>query len=298
MGRSKFLDLCLVECIEIPRCRRDLGFVTNTNMFDILQATPVPACDQRLLFDVTSTVEMSLDFMENMHPAILLNQCMAVNLSVSYFTIMGAAKEAGLHRIGGLVKRTFQRLREKTELALALLSKDATRSTFTCCSDANQHEGSSSFVSLPAISACDVACSALSDAEVVTARATSLLHKFPEQYELVDSILRHKPGHEIGFIDKEGRSQILEAIHKQQQHRLSQKKDDSKQKAKTAMGVRPALKEYVLRNLDDSCPCQLSVRYADESVMFNNHNRGGNDNIRTDKQQGGVVIALTKSLDE
>lgn len=142
------------------------------------------------------------------------------------------------------------------------------------------------------ISACDAACSALSDAEVLTARATSLLHKFPEQYELVESILRHEPGHEIDLSDAKGRSNILQAIHKQQQQKLSSKKSFlPKQDNDAIFSVRPALREYLLRNLDDSRPCQLSVRFADELVMFNRSN--------TDQGiDGGMIIALTKSFTE
>ena len=45
------------------------------------EASPIPASEQKLLFDVSSTVEMALDFMENMHPGRL--RCCIVVLCVS-----------------------------------------------------------------------------------------------------------------------------------------------------------------------------------------------------------------------
>jgi len=261
------------------------------------EATAISASEQKLLFDVTSTVEMALDFMENMHPAILVNQVLAVNMAVSYFTIMGAAKEGGVQKIGGLIKRAFQRLRERTEQALDMLSGDATRSTSGAFNDIRRQEGSSSFISVSVISACDAACTALSEAEVLTARATSLLHKFPGQYELIDSILRHEPGRRIPLLDETGQSQILEVIQAQQAQAQAKINKGTSQSidVKPMLGPRPALREYVLRNLDDSHPCQLSVRFADEVVVLNNSkaNRG-----ELPSRGGGLLLALTKSLVE
>jgi Rab3 GTPase-activating protein catalytic subunit len=264
------------------------------------EARPIAASEQKPLFDVSSTVEMALDYMEQIHPAILINQIMAVNLAVAYFTLMGAAKEVGVLHVKGLLQGTFQRLRDRTEHALELLSMDATKSTSASCSDARHHEGSSSFISLQAISACDAACSALSEAEVLTARATSLLHKFPEQYDLVGSILQHEPGYEITLSNRKAQQQILHAIQQQQQQQQTEaKKPSTASDANPSYVVRPALREYILRNLDDSHPCQLSVRFGDEIAMLN---RSKSNNSRAGNQEhasgGGLIIALTKSLAE
>ena len=212
---------------------------------------------------------------------------------------MGAAKEAGVHKVGGFVRRAFQRLRERTEQALEALSGDATRSTSGTFNDAERQEGSSSFISLAVISACDAACSALSEAEVLTTRATSLLHKFPGQYALVESILRHEPGHEIRLVDQKGQSQILQAIHDQQMQNKPKEGTSTPPDSKASLGPRPALREYVLRNLDDSHPCQLSVRFADDEAILkkkaSHNNRAGGENV---SHGGGLLLALTKSLAE
>jgi Rab3 GTPase-activating protein catalytic subunit len=261
------------------------------------EATPIPASEQKLLFDVTGTVEMALDFMENMHPAILVNQVMAVNLAASYFTLVSAAKEVGALKVGGPVQRSFQRLREKTEKALELLSADATRSTSAACNVSRRKEGGSNFVSLGVISACDDACTALSEAEVVTARATSLLNKFPSQYGLVESFLMNSPGDDISLTDENAQSQILQTIHRQQLENKSKAKRGPAHESKANAGAMPELREYVLRNLDDSSPCQLSVRFADDSVMLHRASTKPNrTSTHAATSCGGMIVALTKCL--
>lgn len=264
------------------------------------EASSKPASEQRPLFDISSTVEMAIDFLETMHPAILVNQVMAVNLAVAYFTLIGAAKELGVLRVGGLVQRYFDKLRQNTENALDLLSGDATQSTSASFDDPRRHDGASSFVSLQVISCCDAACNALSDAEVITARTASLLHKFPEQYDLVERMLQRDPGEEIATSDPEARRYILHAIQNQQEQGKSTSKSSLVHDKSSTPVVRPALREYVLRNLDDSHPCQLSVRFGDDLALLNKGKNGGKQKgIGTNtKNEGGLIIALSRSLAE
>lgn len=263
------------------------------------EASPKAASEQGPLFDALSTVEMAIDFLENMHPAILVNQVLAVNLSVAYFTLLAAAKEAGVLKIGGHVQRYFQRLREKTESALELLSGDATMSSFASFNETRHQEGSSSFVSQRVISACDIACDALSEAEVTTARATSLLHKFPEQYELVESILNREPGKEIVLSDTDAQYQILGTIQKQQNQQQPPTSQLPSADKSAALAIRPVLREYVLRNLDDAHPCQLSIRCGDELAMLRKpENRASKKKGTGLNGGGGIIIALTKTARE
>jgi hypothetical protein len=132
----------------------------------------------------------------------------------------------------------------------------------------------------------------------MTARATSLLHKFPEQYELVESILRREPGDEIILSGSEAQHQILNVIQKQQDQgqRRSKAATSSNDDIAATNVARPALREYVLRNLDDANPCQLSVRVGDETAMRKKTfvNAQGKDSLSGE----GLVIALTKSCGE
>ena len=259
------------------------------------EAHAIPASDQKPLFDVTSTVELALDFMENMHPAILLNQVLAVNMAVSYFTIIEAGKDAGVHKVGGLITRAFQKLRARTEQALEMLSGDATRSTTGSPNDARCQEGSSSFISVPVISACDAACSALSEAEVLMARAISLLHKFPGQYALVQSVLCHEPGCEISLTDQKERSQILQVVYEQQlESRPTGSAPPTQPEMKTCINALPTLREYLFRNLDDVTPCQLSVRYAAKAVVVNEPT--GEEQVP--HSEGGLLLSVTECVAE
>ena len=122
------------------------------------EATALPASEQRPLFEVFSTVEMSLDYLENMHPAILMNQVMAVNLSNAYFLLANSAKDAMKVDV---VKKLLSRLRKQTEEALALLAEEAGNATNAFYSAQCDDDGSASnFVSIEAVAACEAVCAA------------------------------------------------------------------------------------------------------------------------------------------
>jgi len=249
------------------------------------QSSPVPAAEQQPLFDHFSTVEMVIDYLEQLHPANLMNQVMAVNLSSAYFALASSAKAT--MKIG-IVQLSLKRLRQKTEKALKLLSHDSLGNLSQIKDSLNGSSGStvgttsgmtsSIFASDQAIYACEDVCNALSVTETMIARATSLLHKFPNQYKLVSDLLRFADGSTLALTDRTGRSNFLNLVFNQQQ-KENKLLDPSKDKLPN-----PMLREYVFRNLDDENPCQLAVRFGDEVT---NLDRGENE--------GGVLLALSKS---
>lgn len=249
------------------------------------EATPVPAAEQDPLFHYESTVEMCLDYLEQLHPTSLMNQVMAVNLSSAYFALASSAK--GTMKIG-IVQLSMKRLRQKIENALHLLSRDSTGflsqqvgagagSGSTAGSTTTSH-----FTSEQTISACEGACDALSVAETMVARATSLLDKFPNQYGLVSDLLRFADGSTLGLTSRDGRATFLNAILEQQQKRNPISNDDTQDGLPS-----PMLREYVFRNLDEEHPCQLAVRFGDEDA---GPDQGENE--------GGVLLALMKAYDD
>jgi Rab3 GTPase-activating protein catalytic subunit len=248
------------EAIQILTATRD--FFSNT--WD--EATPCAAMDQEPLFDAFSTVEMVLDSFETMHPASLVNQIMAVNLSTAYFTLVSSAGDA-LHV--GMVTSALKELREKTEHALRLLARDVTYGTFPEVDFQDILDRLPKHASLEAIRACDAACNSLSIAEASVARTISILHKFPRQYDLVQNMLRRADSEPLVLENAQGRSGILHVIHKQQA-------------VADTLPV-PSLREYILRNTDENNPCQLCVRFGDEGAF---------EGIGA---EGGVMVALTKS---
>jgi hypothetical protein len=233
-------------------------------------------------FDYAGTVEMVIDYLEQLHPANLLNQIMAVNLSSAY---MALASSAQATMKVGIVQLSLKSFRRKTEKALKLLSHDSL-GNLSQISD-NLRSGSASigtnvtnsqFASEETIFACEDACNALSVTETMVARATSLLHKFPSQYKLVSDLLRFSDGSTLALTDRKGRMDFLNLVFKQQQQE-NKLLDPLQDKLPN-----PILREYVFRNLDDDNPCQLAVRFGDEVT---NPDEG--------KNEGGVLLALSKS---
>ena len=242
------------------------------------EAPPVPASEQRALFDVYSTVEMAIDYLENLHPAILLNQILAVNFANVYFMLVASAKDATKVDV---VEKSLLRLRKQTDEALAFLAEEAANATCSFYHYTELEDSVSNFVSVEAISACEAVCATLSDAEVMVSLATSLLQKFPRQYDFVQTILKESDGGTIDLPDLSGRACILDSIFRQQQQR------DSRPDGVTGNASPiPVLREYLLRNLDDSNPCQLSVCYGDRNASC-----GGVPS----KDSASLMVALTKT---
>lgn len=242
------------------------------------QAPAVPASEQQPLFNYESTVEMAIDYLEQIHPANLVNQIMAVNLASSYFTLMTSAEDA---LNVGVVKATVLKLRRKINHALGLLSSDATGSLFDSSDTASTSTATANqYISEEAIHACEEACNAVALTETMLARAISLLSKFPSQYRLVQELIKLSDGTTVGLNDTMGRRGFLSAIYQQQKLRL-----DSRRGGIVDGVPEPVLREYVLRNLDDEKPCQLAVRFGDAGAYL-----GRVEN------EGGVLLAITKSF--
>jgi hypothetical protein len=238
------------------------------------EAEPVPASEQKPLFDVGMSVEIALDYLEQMHPTNLLNQIMAVNLSAAYFTLVASADDALDIE---LVQMCVNKLRTKIDKALQKLSRDATPFSmpipvFGSVTSATSNK----YAASDTITACEEACTALGEVETMIARATSLLNKFPDQLQLIQNLLRLADGSPVRLDDEKGRVSFLNAIHHQQQQHSTFSTLESLPK--------PVLREYVLRNLDEGNPCQLSVRFGDEGAYLD----------RVDNE-GGVLLALSKS---
>ncbi|KAL3944147.1 MAG: hypothetical protein SGBAC_001794 [Bacillariaceae sp.] len=272
---------------KLDRASEAMRILTSTRSFWTKtweSAKPIPASEQEPLFDYAMTVEMVIDFLGQMHPASLVNQVMAVNLSSAYFTLMSAAEACREVR---LVKAAMEKLRNKTDKALQVLSKDSLGESMlsvkrTSRRNSNVSHASTTsianrFVSTDALKACEEACDALGIAETMVSRATSLLHKFPGQYTLVQDLLRLPDGVQVPLTDPDGRQSILKNIHHQQ-------KSHQDYAAVLDVSVQPVMREYVFRNLNNGNPCQLSVRFGDKDAYLD----------RVDKE-GGVLLALLKS---
>lgn len=246
------------------------------------QAPAIPAAEQQPLFDYESTVEMVIDHLEQLHPANLVNQVMAVNLSSAYFALVSSAADTLKVE---MVKTSMITLRRKIERALELLSDDATGALFASSGNDNASASTATanqYISEESIYACEEACNALSVAETVLSRAVSLLSKFPSQYMLVQELLKLTDGTTVALADSVGRRGFLDAIYQQQKHHAVFIPANGRVTGDTV--PQPVLREYVFRNLDDDKPSQLAVRFGDTGAYL-----GRVDN------ECGVLMALLKS---
>lgn len=228
------------------------------------EAEPCPAFEQEPLFDPYSTAEMVLHSFETIHPALLLNQVLAVKLSNAKFILEAAANPA--KRVHS-VARGLAKLKSAIDAALEMLTKDA-------ADEMTDNSDPLIYASTSTIAKGEEACNAIGEMEILLSRALSLLKMLPREYELVDTLLQCKD-ERFHFMKEPGqRSAFLGAIKRHQATSSNSSPEAS-----------PAIREYVLRNLDPCYPCQLSARvvqdaeHAQSASTFN----------------GSLLMALTKS---
>lgn len=113
-------------------------------------------------------------------------------------------------------------------------------------------------ISVDSIAAASKACEALAAAEVITARAASLLSKLPTHYKLVEEILKLSENDELHLPNDSARTAFLESVLRQQRDLLST--DGTK--------VIPSCRQYILRNAEDSTPHQVFAKYDDDGVQL------------------------------
>jgi Rab3 GTPase-activating protein catalytic subunit len=252
------------------------------------EALPIPAIEQGPLFNAENIVEMALDYLENIHPASLLCQVAAVNLSSAYFALLVSAGETVLYI--PTASLTMLHLREKIETALYLLSVDATKATGTL-HDKKEKSDQFMMTSIEALAACSSACDALGQAEVIIARAASLVHKLKNEKNLIESILRNVEGLPIQVPCQSTQKALLDTIYTRQKE-IPAMDQESKPNKSSTWTLKPAIREYMLRNMDNNMPCQLSVRYSDEGIKVSNlSGQHGSDSTRP--FENGILLALS-----
>ena len=239
------------------------------------EAQPNPAQNQEPLFDAFSTVEMLLLWFESMHPAILINQILAVNIAMANFILQSSSPSNNLRP----VKDALLRLEEKTSDALQLLSKDVIKSISTPISSSDGALDSFTYISPETIKTCEGVCTLIGDVEILQSRATSLLSKLNGDEVLVQTIMEAPEGRNIAVKTSQSRLAILNEINSQQQRNSG---------AEAAFTELPtaSVREYVLRNSDETHPCQLTVCIGGTFGL----EVGGSNSTK-----GGLVLALKKS---
>jgi hypothetical protein len=235
------------------------------------EAEPCPAFDQEPLFNPSSTVEMVLHSFETMHPALLLNQVLSVTFTNVKFVLLERA--AGPARNVRSVALGLANLQVVIDVALEMLTKDAA-DLHLSPEKLTDNSGPLVHVSTLTITKCEETCNLIGELEMLLSRALPLLQVLPGEYDLVDSLLQCKDGEFCFLKSPSQRNALLQAI-KHQQICTSNSTPDAI----------PVMREYVLRNLDPSNPCQLSAR------LVPNLNEAQSASLF----HGSLLMALTKS---
>ena len=240
------------------------------------ESTSECAEDQKPLFDAFSTVEMLLLWFESIHPAILINQILGVNIAMANFVLQTSATSLDLRP----VNNALLHLESKTSDALLLLNKDVIKSMSNPinASNANTVEPFA-YVSPETIMACESVVTTIGDVEILLSRATSLSTKLNNDKEMVQMILEAPEGRILEIPSCDSRSGILDQIYSQQRRNGGNDYEDVRDLPF------PSVREYTIRNRDDQHPCQLTTCIGG---TFGLEDGGANST------KGGLVLALKK----
>jgi hypothetical protein len=168
---------------------------------------PIPAFEQDLkLFDAVQEVEKIIYSLENLSPIQLLNYVLEINFTTAYELLYVRAGDALKVRF---IETIFSRLAEKTKATILQLKEDSFFFTLGL-----EHPRGSSYLSgekilLPmTLKTSESLCNAIGEVELILSRASSLLHKFPGQYDLVHHLMTIGVGEEYQIMLPNEESQL------------------------------------------------------------------------------------------
>jgi len=230
------------------------------------EAEEVAALNQEPLFDPYTTVEMVLHSFETIHPALLMNQVLAVKLTNAKFVLESDAKPAMKVQS---IAQGMKRMSTSINQALEMLTSDAANLSLSR-KDMPDDKDPLVYVSTSTITSCEEACNIIGEVEILLSRALSLLQILPHQYTLVDLLLQCKDEQFLFLKHPIERIAFLNGIKEQQMNFGSSASDEA----------RPTMREYVLNNTDRLNPCQLSARLVSSTEEEN---------------QSSLLLAITRS---
>ena len=268
------------------------------------EASPCPASEQSPLFDASTVAERTLHALETMPPAHLLNQVLAANLAAAGFILRTSAESSEVSSRVPAVQAAMDRLSTALVRALDRLGKDVaqgfaaesflgpgggadTGANERGSKDENNGVRFGSYTYADTVVACEAACDAIGDAEIVLSRAGALLHKFPGQYEVVQSLLVGEEGQIVYLDNPGGRRGILAAVRRQQDFLCRDEKVLSEETERAADDMPlPSVREYVLYNGNEDNVCQLSAWFGGAQDRLGEKDISDNE--------GGLLLAFSK----
>ncbi|KAL3787814.1 hypothetical protein HJC23_003563 [Cyclotella cryptica] len=216
------------------------------------EAEPCPASVQQPLFDPYSTVEMVLLSFETIHPSILMEQALAVNLKSAEFVLETAAKPV---KQVPFVQQALRRAVAAIHDAVEMLTKDSLEGCLLSSPKNHSDEYPLIHVSASTIQKCEEACDAIGEMELLLSRALALWQHCPDA-ELVDNLLNcHDESFTLLKSPKE-RSTFLNAIKNNQAVRSEFVSANHFPEA--------FMREYVMCNDDPDASCQLNARLVSD----------------------------------
>jgi len=206
------------------------------------------AFEQDPLFDPYTTVEMMLHSLETIHPALLMNQVLAVNFSNARFVLSAASKQARQVRT---IDEGLCNLDNAINLALEALTKDASDELGP--NPPYDKSNLLTYLTTETISKCEEACNQIGEFEVLLSRSLALLQELPGKYRLVDSLLQGCTDGNFVFVKHPNdRDAFLGTIRSGQMVNVTF--DPS------SFFPDASMREYIMSNNDKLNPCQLNAR--------------------------------------
>jgi len=228
------------------------------------EAEACPATDQRPLFDPTTTVETLLSSLETLHPSLLLNQILSVNLSVACYLLESSAFFCNFTSM----KTVLDKLLFKVHDALLKLNHDMTMGISSPISKGETRNENAFLISCETIAACETVCDIIGETEVLLSQAISLSSKFDGDSRVLEDLVFKRM---FCVEDKDERRDLLNTI--QIQRELDH---FGRNGTETHNDIpRTSVREYTLRKIDHQYPCEMSVRLEDSQSERENNSQGG-----------------------
>jgi hypothetical protein len=210
--------------------------------------------------DPIRTSRDAIEFLDALSPSSILVQAVAVNLSISYYTLYVSAGDAIDVPV---VSTAFQRLRGAVDGALEKLDEEANLLAAEGAHEVPSENDTQirSDALRRCLASCESACTALSQAEITVARAVSILHKVPTRNHLADSLLTTPDTMTCDVDDEAQRCALLDLALRCRRNEVQLSPPSSP----AVTLLMPSSYEYVLRDTSGESACQLCV-YRDEEA--------------------------------
>merc|ERR1712039_1129679 len=184
---------------------------------------------------------MLLYFLETMHPALLLNQILVLNIVRINFILQDACNQKDSHLSSFTILQNLSKtLQSKSQEALQKLFKDVEKMSLIM-EERDMNKKQRWHISMQTLIVCETVCNLIAELEVTLSRVQSLMKKLDNVDLAIRIINRTDDAEEIVF--------------------------DEFNNIDEGFLQKPVVKEYCLRNENEDEPCQLTAIIGDGIAM-------------------------------